>query len=389
MAVPNPDFLALHQAGLRSPEYHKMVDLDGNESDARYYQYVEDIIELPQFITRDSDLVRWNVHIPQQIWSRRATPLAPFGEFLTPQRRVAAGNVQFRLKAVNFAEKRGRAKPTVSEFCTQPTKWPKCLSVSINEHHAVDFRRKAHYGVDLATDITEMVRERDNEIVVGAIFTPQEAELKFLIAVEIICVADYQRLLKMPTRIPAADALAAITDLLKKGDDDDDLVMDRTMSIDLVDPFTSVMWVTPVRGSDCRHLECFDLEVFLASRVKDSGLSSPDKWHCPICKSDCRPPMLVIDEFLLGVRKTLEENGQLPAKAKAIVVRDDGTWEPRLEQASKDEGRDTPDPNTSNAATPAPAVTGPTAAHAAPSASTTSRTIDTRTVIILDDDGDD
>ncbi|KIW69696.1 hypothetical protein PV04_05558 [Phialophora macrospora] len=392
MAVPNPDFFALHQAGLRSPEYHKVVDLEGNESDARYYQYVEDIIELPQLITRDSDLVRWNVHIPHQLWLRRASPLAPFGEFLIPQRKVANGSVEFRLKAVIFAEKRGRTKPTLSEFCTQPTKWPKCLSVSINERHAVDFRRKAHYGIDLATDITEMVREGDNEIVVGAIFSPQEAELKFLMAVEIICIAEYQRLLKMPTRIAAADALAAITNSLKNnGEDDDDLVIERAMSIDLVDPFTSVIWVTPVRGSECRHRECFDLEVFLSSRVKDGGLSSPDKWHCPICKSDCRPPMLVIDEFLLGVRKTLEENDQLLAKVKAILVRDDGTWEPRLE-ASKDEGRDTPSSNTSDAGTPAPpapAATEPTVAHSARSASTTSRTIDTRTIIVLDDDDSD
>ncbi|OCT47387.1 hypothetical protein CLCR_03259 [Cladophialophora carrionii] len=384
MAVPNPDHFALHQAGLRSPEYRKMIDLDGNDSDARYYQYVEDIIELPELITRDSGLLRWNMHIPQQVWSRRTTPLPAFGEFLIPQRKVANGNVQFRLKAIAIAVKEGRSRPTSSEFCTQPTKWPKCLSVSINEHQGVDFRRKAHYGADLATDITEMVKEGDNEIVVGATFSPQEAQVKFLMAVEIICIADHQRLLKMPTRMPAADALAAITNSwTNMAEDDDELVIRRAMSIDLLDPFTSVICVTPVRGSECRHLQCFDLEAFLSSRpgrTKDSGLSSPDKWLCPICKSDCRPPMLVIDEFLMGVRNTLEENGQLLAKVKAILVRDGGTWEPRLEEASNDEGRGMPASNPSNTGTPAPpppAATGPIAAHAAPA------------IIVLDDDDDD
>ncbi|EXJ59629.1 hypothetical protein A1O7_03775 [Cladophialophora yegresii CBS 114405] len=383
MAVPNPDHFALHQAGLRSPEYRKKIDPDGNESDARYYQYVENIIELPEVITRDSGLIRWNMHIPQQVWSRRTTPLPALGEYLIPQRIVANGNVQFRLKAIVLAEEEGGSRPTLSEFCTQPTRWPKCLSVSINEHHGVDFRRKAHHGADLATDITEMVREGDNEIVIAAIFSPQEAEVKFLMVVEIICIADYQTLLRMPPRIPAADALATIIkSWANSAEDDDEVAIHREMSIDLMDPFTSVIWAIPVRGSECRHPQCFDLEVFLSSRTgrtKDSGMSSPDKWLCPICKSDCRPPMLVVDGFLLGVRRILEEDGQLLTKTKAILVRADGTWEPRLEEASKDEGRSAPASNASNPGTPAPpapAAPGLTIAPAAPP------------FIVLDDDDD-
>ena len=394
MAVSDPDRTALHQAHLRSPEYWVAADFDDHTSDVRYYQFVEDIIELPEFVTLKSDLIRWNVHLAPKLWERKTIALTPVGEFLTRRRNVSSGDVQFRLKSINFDDKKGgQPKPTLSEFCTRSTKWPKCISVSVNGDAGVEFRRKAHYGVDLATDMTEMLNEGDNEIVIGVIFTPQDAEVKFLMAIEIICIVDHDGLLKMPTRIPAAAALAAITDSLKHkddGDDDDLIVSQPIISIDLNDPFMSVIWVTPVRGSLCKHRECFDLEAFLlsrTSRVKESILTSPDQWRCPICGGDARPPMLVIDEFLLEVRKTLEEKSQL--HAKAILVKEDGSWEPKVDPTSKDGARDTPDTDILMTGTSDP-VAQPAMAPAVAAMSADPRPPPTneRTVIVLDDDDD-
>ena len=393
IAIPDPEILALHQIELRSPKYHKMVDFNQSDSDARYYQYVEEVIYLPELLTKDSNLIRWKVPIPAMALSRKTIALPPIGEFSIRQRNISNGDAQFRLKSIIFTDK-WRIMPKLSDFCTQPAKWPQCLSVSVNEKHGVDFRRKAHYGVDLATDITEMLREDDNEIVIGAIFAPAEAELKFLMALEIICVADHNTLLNMPARIPAASALSAVTNTLQnQSSDDDDLIIQPSISIDLVDPFMSVIWVTPVRGRNCTHRECFDLEAFFlsrTSRAKESGVSSPDKWYCPICRSDCRPPMLVLDEFLLDVRKTLEGKGQ--SHAKAILVKEDGSWEPRLEQPRKDERADTPDSDTFMTGAPnaaAGAVTRPAAisTSAPASARNTPRPqFDSNPIIILDDD---
>ncbi len=390
-AVPNPELVALHQTELGSPEYHKMADYNETESDARYYQYVEDVIHLPELLTKDSALIRWKVPIPLMALSRRTIALPPVGEFSIRQRNISNGDAQFRLKSIVFSSQPGYTMPTLSEFCTQPAKWPQCLSVSVNEQRGVDFRRKPHYGVDLATDITEMLGEEENEIVIGAIFAPSEADLKYLMGLEIVCVADHNTLLNMPTRIPAASVLSAITNTLKsQSSDDDDLIIQSSISIDLVDPWSSVIWVTPVRGQNCTHRECFDLEAFLlsrTSRAKESGVSSPDKWQCPICKSDCRPPMLVVDEFLLNVRETLKAKGQL--HAKAIVVREDGAWLPRLDQAAKDDDRGTPDADTlvtgmSNARgvtrQSATSVSAPVSGHTTPRPQ-----FDPRTVIVLDD----
>jgi len=313
------------------------------------------------------------------------------GDFMTRQRNFCDGDVQFRLKSILFDPKNeGLPRPTLSEYCNQPTKWPTCLAISVNGDAGVDFRRKAHYGTDLSTDITDLLQEGRNEITIGAIFTPQEMQSRFLFAIEIICVADHNKLIKMPLRIPAAVSLAAITNSLKSTDDDDDLIVSQPVrSIDLADPFTTTMWVTPVRGRNCPHKECFDLEAFLLSRTsrrKENGLNSPEQWKCPICKNDARPPMLVLDEFLLEVRKTLEKNGQLDARA--ILVKEDGSWEPKLDPISKDGARDTPDSDVpmTGTATDSKDETRPSVAAGATSASATPQGVYIPVIDLSDDD---
>ncbi|KIX07663.1 uncharacterized protein Z518_02316 [Rhinocladiella mackenziei CBS 650.93] len=336
IAVPNPDRIALHQAHLRSPTFQKADNTDNDKSEVRYYQFVEELIELPQFLDANSGLVRWNVHVPHELWVRKANSLDPTGEFLSKSRKVWDGCVQFRLKCIVSDAVTVSPNALFSGFPVQSTKWPKCLSVSINGDMGVEFRRKAHHGVDLATDVTDLLKEGDNEVIVCINFTAGESHVAYLFAVEVICVADHKRVLSMPRPIGAEEALSAITTALKSkhdGKDDDELIISQPlMSIDIIDPITSLIWVVPVRGKQCRHRECFDLEAFLLSRtsyVKKSGLTSPDQWKCPICREDARPQMLVIDGFLQTVRKTLEETNKLDTKA--ILVKEDGSWETKAD----------------------------------------------------------
>jgi hypothetical protein len=399
---PNADRIALHQVGLRSPEYHKKDDLDNEIPDVRFYQYVEDVIRVPELITKDSDLIRWQVKLSDVLWRNRTISLPPVGEFLTRQRNVKSGDVQFRLKSLAITTPTRLALSTVSQICMQPTKWPKCLSISVNEHHGLDFRRKVHYGVDIACDVTEYLKEDENDIVIGALFSPEEAHWRFLMVLEIIRIVDHARLLQMPTRLPSAESLASITRTLKNStDSDDDLIIEQpVISIDVVDPFMSRIWVTPVRGKLCLHRECFDLEAFLLSRTntgpgKEHSMSSPDKWACPICKNDCRPTMLVLDEFLLKVRQTLEERKQLD-DTKAIFVREDGSWEPKLELGSNEDDQGNSEPDTAETFIQAPPLPLPGVAARQPGLPATrmnSRTAQQassgpQNVIVLDDDDD-
>lgn len=392
-AVPNPDRTALHQAHLRSPQFRKASLSEASTSDARYYQYVEGIIELPDLITNKSDLKRWKLNVPHEVWVRKAESPPPTGDYLSRERIVSNGFVQFRLKSVSYKSGAAAlAQPKLSEFCVQSTKWPKCLSVSINGDVGVDFRRKAHFGVDLATDVTDLLREGENEVVIGCLFTPAEINTTYRMAIEIICINDHTTVMSMPDRITASESLSSIIAAIKSSDngkDDDDLIVSQpVISIDLVDPFMSVMWVTPVRSRECQHRECFDLEAYLLSRTsrfKHSILTSVEQWKCPICKKDARPMVLIIDEFLLEVRKTLEQNAQLDARA--ILVQEDGSWkiktdQPPVQDQSRADGKPRPSTTSSEATSQSRQLTALADTELPTSAP------DPAIVIVLDDEDD-
>ena len=103
------------------------------------------------------------------------------------------------------------------------------------------------------------------------------------------------------------------------------------ISVDLSDPFTARIFETPVRGSNCLHRECFDLETFLITRnSKPKRPQQPcmiDVWKCPLCGRDARPYSLQIDDFLASVRARLAEQDNLDVKAIWIDV--DGNWYPK------------------------------------------------------------
>ena len=355
LAIPDPDRRALHQAHLRSPFYEKVGADTALPSPGKWFQFVEDLIMLPQLLDPNSGMVRWKVQIPHNLWTRKAKILEPEGEFLAPRRSISDKSTQFRLKCIGAHQKTALLKMTLSEFCAQAGKWPHCLSVSINSDAWVEFQRKAHHGSDLPTDVTEHLKEGTNEVVVCADFTSREAGTVYSMAIEVTCTANRNTVLSMMTYISAEESLASITAALKNtkdGKDDEEIIISQPLlSIDIVDPFMSTMWVTPVRGQNCHHRECFDLDAFLDSRKETDGVTSPDQWKCPICKKDARPPMLAMDKFLFGVRQELARTNRLDAKA--ILVKEDGTWTAKLDQSvikshgREKEGTDTPEPRAS------------------------------------------
>ncbi|MBA7492563.1 hypothetical protein ES702_03113 [subsurface metagenome] len=142
---------------------------------------------------------------------------------------------------------------------------------------------------------------------------------------------DHEFALTLPTNIDAEGSLRSITSVMKPqqdADDDDLVLVDDSMTISIADPFSARVFTIPVRGRNCKHRECFDLETFLSSRQSDykDALTSVYAWQCPICSGDARPCSLVIDEFFRRVRDKVFELGQ-EEEARAIVVKADGTWE--------------------------------------------------------------
>ena len=140
---------------------------------------------------------------------------------------------------------------------------------------------------------------------------------------------------------------AKIQRRLRPSDSDDIIIEDETLTISLADPFSATRFAEPVRGSQCEHLECFDLETWLQTRPpkppqngggpqqQGSEPSMVDVWKCPICSLDARPTSLWVDDYLAGVRRSLLSGGDM--RTKSITVAADGKWAPVLDVDDSDD----------------------------------------------------
>ena len=90
----------------------------------------------------------------------------------------------------------------------------------------------------------------------------------------------------------------------------------ESIPITIFDPFSREVMEIPVRGSKCRHLQCFDLLIFL----KLTQVSESRSWKCPYCGYDSRK--LIIDKYQLQLIEDVKKKDSLP---KRIVFFRDGT----------------------------------------------------------------
>jgi hypothetical protein len=214
-----------------------------------------------------------------------------------------------------------------------------------------EIRRHTHHGKDLPVEVTAFVGPGENELRV-TLPANDPSPSHHAIAVEEVqtlsrpSVIDY---VYQHGLIPEPVAHDQIKSKARKGldilDYDDVSLSKSELTIDLADPFTTSIFKVPVRGKHCTHLECFDLEIWLQTRLpktvvpamacphsesvkcdcdRKERISMVDVWDCPICGRDARPYSLQIDGFLLSVRQTLEREKKL--NAKKLLMSPDGSW---------------------------------------------------------------
>lgn len=344
--TPNPDRIALHQAHVRSP-VARSVDL-ANKPDPNLslYQTTTNLVLRPQALGHDTRHASFQIEISREEIDHKLTYTPPPHHTLNMGSNMfKQGSLRWRFKCV-AREARDTSPPEEADFCARPTCWPQHLFVSFNQLDDVTLRRKTHYGRDLPADLTDATIAGTNALIFSYDESPvdRSRQKAYWIAVERVEVFEHSQVLQSVPTQSSSDSLTRILDSMKGGradnaDDDDDLeITNPTIGIDVTDPFSAQLWKTPVRGSSCKHRECFDLDTFMASRrqlrTQLAGPSGADDWRCPHCKRDARPQQLVVDGFLKGVRDELERTGQLDVKV--ILVKDDGTWEAKIE--TEDEG---------------------------------------------------
>lgn len=255
-------------------------------------------------------------------------------------RELAQGSLQYRVRCIEV--KTDEAAIPVSDWVVAECTWPPTIFLEINDR-ILEVRRKRQHGKDIPIDITPYIAastSHDVNRIQVSLLRPGKPhkDTRFGFAVEVVEVLHHQQILDLllMNHIPIIDTVRKIKASLSGlvGHDDDDITMITSdLTIDLTDPFMAKIFDIPVRGTNCLHRECFDLETFLATRTsKPKHPEEPcmiDVWKCPLCAKDARPYSLQIDDYLAWVRGKLEADGKLDCKS--ITVNSAGQWGPKPE----------------------------------------------------------
>lgn len=375
---PQYDRIALHQVQLWTPLAY-IVDGQGQPAPSlRLHQVVRHLVAKPIRLSAEERYTEVQFEVKDvEIGNKLAWFPSKFSKVGQGHHASREGSLRWRFRCVS--RKHSKDPIDEAEFCAISTTWPEYLVVTCNDKDVVELRRKQHYGKHLPAEITEAVREGINTLAISYDEAPNEIAGKELwIAVELVELVEREKLRGEVDRVPHKVLLDRIVAIMKASDDDEIAITNPSISIDLQDPFSAMIWKTPVRGKDCRHRECFDLDTFFDTRpkIQQNGPHSANDWKCPICQKDARPSSLIVDGFLEDVRADLETKGKLNV-ARAILVKEDGEWEVKEDQTLQQQDRQ------SSSAT---AVTGDSRENGVQRA--TSTPIAAVDAIMLDDDDD-
>ncbi|KAI9779079.1 MAG: hypothetical protein M1839_007745 [Geoglossum umbratile] len=334
--LPNPNVTALHQAHLRSP-YLKCATLPAE----KLYQYLRDFPLQPTIFSRNRSLLSYHFDIPirdsERIAISDSEPMSFDKRDFRRIRIVRPGSLMFRIRCVKLPMANLLSE---DKWVTSESKWPDHIFIDVNQAK-METRRRLHFGKDLPIDITDYVKAGENALKISILRSQREIHTNYAVAVEAIEVITHSVILRFASQnlVPAEQSLNAIKASLNAIPDDDEIaVVNNDLTINISDPFSAQIFNIPARSRSCLHRECFDLETFLATRAsKPRRPTEPcmaDEWKCPLCASDARPHRLLIDGFLLDVKRELD--ARLLGEIRAIVVDKDGKWVPKIEPGDDD-----------------------------------------------------
>ncbi|KAL1795173.1 hypothetical protein ACET3X_006989 [Alternaria dauci] len=325
--VPNPSRFGLHQAHLRSPV------LKSQSESSPLYVFNRGFLKPPaRLSTPGGVLEKWTFTLsPSDMQRIAATVQDTVGG--PGAMNINETNMFARLRCVEWPQSSPTEIPIDDLWAVADTHWIPHSYYTFNGT-PLEPRIKVHYGKDLPIDLTGLLKEGENvlEFVVMAL-SGDTSHLNYLIAIESMDVLSHESIKQHcldQSHIPADEVLQSIKNKLAGVDDDEITVVQSTLTVGLFDPFSQAkMCDIPVRSKACPHNDCFDLETFLQSRPRKGDASVADQWKCPICKSDARPQMLIVDGFIEDVKKQLESQGL--ASTRHILVQQDGSWQPKAE----------------------------------------------------------
>ncbi|KAI5305197.1 hypothetical protein KEM56_005032 [Ascosphaera pollenicola] len=328
-ANPRPRFIALHEAHLAYNS--RPVNSEGKiDRDIELFQYFETFMIPPKQLDNKFPTVTWTIDVSADLFRKLPIPTAEPSIGGEPLWALQDGKKMLQLRCIK--DPKGRMTSD-HRWAVAETAWP-------------DSTGKI-YPLNLTPFLTEGRNHLQITVLHDLTPRPSKPQPQFMAAVEIIDTASRKRVRNMVRSLSATKSLSDIQKRLNASihasaalNSDEICLVDDDITIDLVDPFTAVVFQTPVRGTSCSHRECFDLDTYLLTRLTRAGVNKvsaekmaegegmPEEWKCPICGQDARPRSLMIDGFLVEVRRKLVAEGRLDARA--VRVKKDGTWEVKV-----------------------------------------------------------
>ncbi|KAK7429625.1 hypothetical protein QQZ08_003820 [Neonectria magnoliae] len=340
--------VGLHQVRLRSPRR-----VPTQLARTRYYQFVIDFPLGPVEIQPQATVLNLAFNVAEdhiaKLTMQKETPGLPFCHYFE-------GSYRYRLRLCMRPAQ--EIEVNAADWAVSACYWPKHIFVDVN-NHVMELRRKQHFHKDLPLELTDILVLGQNTIRISLPSVSDNNAVqghKYLAAVEIVETRSHDSLRAMIEKMQHTsvdETRQRMIRRLRPSNSDDVIIADETLQVSLADPFSSSMFQIPVRGVNCLHFECFDLETWLQTRPSkppqkggDEFQRGPepsmvDTWKCPICDLDARPVSLRIDDYFVWVRNELVARDM--AITKAITVTADGQWTPVLEPDDSDD--ETPGPN--------------------------------------------
>ncbi|PFH57285.1 hypothetical protein XA68_15255 [Ophiocordyceps unilateralis] len=337
--IPRDDWsraqTSLHLSYLRSPKR-----ACSTPSDKRYYQFMTHFAAVPQAFTPQPGLRILRFSLSQDEASNLVTS-PPASD--VPMALFRDGSLRYRLRLCKQSQATQQVQERVWTGCS--TYWPPHIFLECNDQ-SVQPRRRQHFQYDLPIELTGLLRSGENSVRVSLPRVGNgDQDWTYFMGVEVIKTLDHdtvRAMVESNSRTSAEETKRKVNQRLKQDDSNDIIAQDEHICVAVTDPFSSSLFTTPVRGADCKHLECFDLDIWLRTRPgRHSGSgnkhepSTADCWKCPICDLDARPVCLHIDDFFTEVRAKLVEDGE--DAIKKISIQPDGTWSPLPEADEAEE----------------------------------------------------
>lgn len=324
----------LHLEALRSPKR-----APSKPCTKRFYQFISHFAVEPRAFPPRKGLRELKFSVSEEELSRMVQTTRTGG---AAKALYSSRSLRYRLRLCK--QHREAQQVQATHWTISPGFWPQTIFLECNGQ-PVRPRRRQHFQYDAPIELSDLVRPGENTIQVSLPEVPANmgSSSTYFMGVEVITTLDYEAvrdLIEAAKHISADETVREIQRRLKPGGTDDVMSEDDHICVSVADPFSSCLFETPVRGVDCKHIECFDLDIWLLTRSRKPSQDPGepclvDCWKCPICALDARPVSLRVDDFFAEVQRELAQSDGV--STKHISIKPDGSWK-RVQEADEAEG---------------------------------------------------